>query len=157
MAKTSESFFNRTLHQKLAEAKNAVNQCVVQYLASATQNRQSAAASALESVDRIFQLLHPNDRPAWLTELHTNLRTATNNHADQNGVAAVQRIASDYFPQMQKHNWDIGLSDATPAFEFDAVFEKYRSEYRIPELFDELIKHLKDCLLYTSPSPRDRG
>ena len=39
----------------------------------------------------------------------------------------------------------------------DALGEKFGREQVIEVVRDEIIKLAQDCLLYTSPSPRDRG
>lgn len=146
MTKDSESFFSRTLEQKTAEARKFVDECIKQYLATNNNKRQTSAQAAFAAVDRIFQLLHAIDRPKWLTSLHRDLQFASNNSSDQNGIIAVQRIASELHPQLLHHQWDFGTSESTSGVDFDSIYEKYRSECRIPELFDELVKYLKEIV-----------
>ncbi len=93
-----------------------------------------------------MDMLHPSDRPAWLTDLQRDLKLATQNHNDQLGVTAVHRIASDHYPRMLAYSWKSSGSDNATGFDFDPVFEKYRNECRIPELFDELIGFLQQII-----------
>ena len=146
MTKDSESFFSRTLEQNTAEARKAVGECIKQYLAINNKRRQIAAQAAFAAVDRIFQLLHPNDRPEWLTLLHRDLKIADTNSGDQNGIDAVHRVASELYPQLLHHQWNFGTSESASGVKFDSIYEKYRSECRIPELFDELVKYLKEIV-----------
>ena len=146
MTEKSESFFNRTLEAKTSEARKAVDECIKQYLAASNSSRKPSADTAFAAVDLIVQMLHETDRPGWLVNIHRDLNTATNHSSDNNGVAALQRITSEHFPKMLRHKWKVIAADSTPGFDFDAVYQKYRSEYRIPELFDELVGHLKQIV-----------
>jgi len=146
VTKDSESFFSRTLDQKTDEARKAVDECIKQYLSHNPKKRDSAAQTAFAAVDRIFQLLHSNDHPAWLPLLHRDLNFAKNHSQDNNGVVAVLRIASELYPQLLNHQWNVGTSESASGFDFDAIYEKYRAECRISDLFDELIKNLKEIV-----------
>lgn len=142
MVSNSESFFQRTLDEKTREAREAVQNCVVAFLAASTNSRSTAATEAYESVGRIIEMLHQSDRPAWLTDLHSNLRVAVSNHGDANGIRSVQKIANSLQNSLNRHKWRLADMSAADGFDFDAVFNKYKNENRIPELFDEIINAL---------------
>ena len=143
MATPSETFFKRTLEQKTQEAREAVAQCIRQYLAPKPDNRQSSAKAAKDSVARIVEMLHQSDRPEWLPHLFDKLNIATQHTTDANGVEAVHVIASQLFPKLQQHQWHMGSEEDALGFDFDAVYERYRDDSRIPYLFYEIVKTLK--------------
>lgn len=100
MSKDSESFFRRTLEQKTAEARKAVDECIKQYLGVGKDKRQPSAQAVLAAVERPSLLLHPNDRPPWSTALLQELSVADRNSSDDNGIVAMQRIVSELYPQL---------------------------------------------------------
>lgn len=144
MATKSETFFKRTLDQKTTEAREAVANCIREYLAPKPTKRQSAAQTAFDAVNRIIEMLHDSDRPEWLPQLQSKLNIATKHHTDDNGVGAVHAIASQLFPTLQQHQWHIGSEEEALGFDFDAVYEHYRNESKLPELFDQIITCLKE-------------
>lgn len=146
MTSKSESFFKRTLDQKTDEARRAVTECIKQYLAPNNNKRQSAAQAAYDAVQRICEMLHESDRPSWLPELLQDLNFARNNISDEKGMIAVERIASQWNPQLRQQQWRVGTPESEIGFDFDAIYEKHRSECRIPELFDQIIKYLKEIV-----------
>lgn len=146
MATPSETFFKRTLDQKTQEARDAVAMCIRQYLAPKPDQRHSSAKAAFEAIGRIIEMLHQTDRPDWLLQLQSRLEVATHHHSDSNGIEAVHAIASHLYPQLQRHQWHIGSEEDALGFDFDAVYERFRNESRLPDLFDEIIKCLKDLV-----------
>lgn len=146
MTKTSELFFARTLEQKTAEARAAVAECISQFLSPKTTKRQPSAEAALAAVGRLLDMLHQTDHPAWLPRLHEDLVIANSHSGDQDSVRALHRITSELYPQLTRHEWNMGTPESASGFDFDAIYEKYRSECGIPELFDTLVKYLKEIV-----------
>jgi hypothetical protein len=139
MVSNSESFFQRTLDEKTTEAIAAVQECVTAFLAADPGGRQKNATSASDAVNRIVKMLHPQDRPYWLTQLLSSLELAKNHHNDYNGIEAMQKIASELQPALIRHKWKLADIESAEGFDFDAIYSKYKGENKIPELFDEII------------------
>lgn len=146
MAAKSETFFKRTLDQKTVESREAVAECIREFLSPTTKSRQDSAKKAYDAVDRVREMLHESDRPEWLGQLHSKLSVAYAHNGDANGVNAVHAIASTLFPSLQQHQWHIGDSEEAQGFDFDAVYNKYSDEARIPDLFDQIIQCLKEII-----------
>jgi hypothetical protein len=139
LVSTSETFFQRTLEQKTVEAREAVQQCVAAFLSHDPGRRQPTAVNAHSAVGRVVEMLHPNDRPNWLTNLYSSLEQAKTYSTDSNGVSAMQQIVNDFQVSLNKHKWKLADINTTGGFDFDGLFAKYKSENRIPELFDAII------------------
>jgi hypothetical protein len=139
LVSNSESFFQRTLDEKTAEARQAVQECVVAFLAQDGRGRQQSAISAYAAVKRIVDMLHPKDHPSWLTALLSSLAMAKDNFTDINGVNAMQKIANDLQPSLNRHKWKLADVESADGFDFDELYSKYKAENKIPELFDRII------------------
>jgi len=146
LASNSESFFQRTLDEKTKEAREAVLACVVSFLMPSVNERQSAAQKAIEAVGRVVDMLHVQDRPSWLDPLHHALKTAKSHHSEMHGIKHIQRIANEYQPALDNHKWRLRDTDAAEGFDFDSVYNKYKAENRIPELFDGIIGTLAEII-----------
>lgn len=146
MPSQSESFFQRTLDEKTKEARDAVQACLVSFLSHSSSGRQAAAQAAIDAVGRLVDMLHPQDRPAWLEPLHSALKIAHSHHAENIGILNIQRIANEYQGSLKQHTWQIAEVDSVTGFDFDAVYDKYKAENRIPQLFDEIISALNGII-----------
>lgn len=146
MVSNSEAFFQRTLDEKTKEAREAVQACIFAFLSASPNERQSVAQTAIDAVGRVVDMLHPQDRPPWLDPLHAALKTARSNHSDHVGIQNIQRVANEYQVALNKHKWRLPDVDATSGFDFDAVYDKYKNENRIPQLFDEIISALNEII-----------
>lgn len=89
-------------------------------------------------------MLHPGDRPQWLDRLHSALRAAHDNHESPHGIKHIHRVVSDYQRSLNTYQWNLVDVDATSGFDFDSVYNKYKAENRISELFDEIITALSE-------------
>ena len=145
MASNSESFFQRTLENKTKQAREAVQECVTAFLEPAPNKRQSAAGTACEAVGRIADMLHPDDRPPWLNQLHCALKVAHSNPNDGQGIQKIQLVANDLQYALNRHKWLVD-ANSIDGFDFDSLYNKYKAENRIPALFDEIISALNEII-----------
>ena len=142
----SEDVFNRSLNQKTVAARDAVHHCVLAYLSPTADKRESSAKSAFKAVSRLREMLDKSDYPGWLFPLMNNLTQARDNYGDSHGVTAVRDIASELLPQLEQHQWRLDDPESVSGFDFDSIYKKYQAECKIPELFDEIIKWLKEIV-----------
>lgn len=101
------------------------------------ESLQRANAAA----DNLISILHPSDRPSWLTTLRDQLSEAIQHSNNTNSVDPILTIAN-LKPQLDRHKWDMESLESHQAFDFDEIFERHRAESKIPELFEAVI----DCL-----------
>lgn len=146
MTQNSESAFNRTLEEKTKEARGALEKCLRQYISLGRNERQAALQATIKAVDVVFQLLLPSDRPEWLSALHNNLQLVEKQPNSHEGTNAMLRVMSELYPQLRNHQWRFSSSVPELGIDFDKIFEKYRAESQLPELFDELVRILEEVI-----------
>ncbi|WP_219079151.1 hypothetical protein [Vibrio parahaemolyticus] len=61
---------------------------------------------------------------------------------DRTNSYNVMKFIMENRVQITTHTWE--FDEKSDAFDFDSVFERYRSESKLPELFDEIVKILED-------------
>lgn len=120
----------------LIEALNRLLQVLVSEDAA---EKKSAAKIVLERGKTLRSLLPRTSVPRWLE--------AVNDHTDSyvRGVKPVHhylREAVAALAELEKHEWDLDATSDS-ALDFDAIFELYRNESRLPELFDKIVEILE--------------
>lgn len=100
------------------------------------------ARKALEEATALSSLLTDPDKPNWLQPLYQRLQTYSNNPSVEayNFLQAVIPLIEPIL----NHDW-FGSTHKT-ALDFDAIFEKYKKESRLDELFQEIIRILESIL-----------
>lgn len=146
MVSNSESFFYNALEIKTEHARQAVQLCVSTFLSQSPNNRKTAAQSALSIVGGIIEMLHPEDRPQWLNRLHHALSIIMNDPNNKEGLKNIQLIANELQKNLNEHKWRLADKNVGAGFDFDSLYNKYKAENRIPDLFDEIISALSKIL-----------
>jgi hypothetical protein len=85
-------------------------------------------------------VLAKSDTPSWLRDLTSGL----NNYVRESWTSAdfLQNFVS-FKTSLDNHQWVFDAA-SEKAFDFDAVYEHYKKESRLPELFDEVIRILQE-------------
>ena len=139
---TNESFhiFLRLIkekHQLLVAASDLLLRSLV---GEDPGNKKKVANAALRAANDLRGLLSKKDVPSWLNNA-INFLTAFIN--DQSSTFD---LLSNYIPTksaIESHNWTFQANDEA-AFDFDSIFEHFKKDSRLPELFDSIVKILED-------------
>ena len=134
-----DSVFIRTLRERYAAFRDAL----VELISRFAQGKQPEITEAAKKTLRLGELFRDNiavgDRPKWLDPLidaafKRSQGPAT--HLSQECLTAIIRyfhcLPSRFEPD----------DDSRTIYNFDAIYSRYRDEYRIPELFDQLVELL---------------
>lgn len=105
--------------------------------------KKQLAAAALESAKNLISFLTYADRPEWLKLL--DYRLTIYNRDIEGGSFDFLECATPLRAEMSTHNW-FADGNSPSGLNFDAIFEQYRKESRLPELFDEIIQILESIL-----------
>ncbi|TBU73323.1 hypothetical protein [Phytopseudomonas daroniae] len=106
------------------------------------QKKVDYAKKALEEAAALSSLLTAPDKPNWLQPLCQRLQIYNNNPSVEayNFLQAIIPLIEPI------HNHDWFGSTHKNALDFDAIFEKYKKESRLNELFQEIIRILESIL-----------
>lgn len=141
-----EQYFEQSLREKYAVAKKATNTCIQTFLTNQSEpNKKQRTEEAYSAVRSLHDLLPDKHRPTWLLQLHNHLNTVRQSPFGSSALPAATAIATQLFPQMLNHDWRFADTDQS-GFDFDQIFEAFREQNRIPELFDEIIGWLQQIV-----------
>lgn len=138
----------KLLLQKVKEAENAINSCVLQYLSFGTGKRQQSVARAYDAVTQVSNLIHSDENPGWLRAILVELKRAVAEKDNNGGAEAIQRVATVHYPQMIKHDWNASYVDSerVGGIDIDLIYSNCRTELGIQEQFEEIIECLREIV-----------
>lgn len=124
-------------HQALITALDALLHSLVD---NNPESKKIHADRLYKAADDIKSLVAEHDCPSWLTSLQAGISNYMNNQWND---FHLMNHNMELSKTVRNHRWDISVS-AEAAVDFDSIFERYKSESRLGELFDEIIKILED-------------
>ncbi len=90
--------FLRTLEEKTAVLREVVDKFLNAFLAAGGA-RAPAAQEAQHATNRLFDMLHPADRPDWLVQMRNDLAVVASNPDHANAIKGAQRVATELYTQ----------------------------------------------------------
>lgn len=138
--KTYEAFL-RSLEERFVRFKKDIEALLLALVGLDAVKKAVTCATALHSAQELKGSVSSSDVPPWLNAVigaldqHGKKLQIEGNCYHLNKALAIQYLL------IRDHKWS--FADASEkGFSFDKLFEQYRGESRIPELFDELIAQL---------------
>ena len=104
------------------------------------QNKIAKAEDALKKARDLQSAISKEDSPSWLPGLIQALHHYVTKAWKQPQV--INHLI-DNIANIKQHKWTFENAEEK-AFDFDSIYEHYKSESRIPELFDEIIQILEE-------------
>ena len=134
----SYQVFMRFVHERHNELVKSLEVLVEALVTPNSEQDKKAEISFNKSKD-LESATSEKDRPDWISEVTLSLQRFLN------GVWNSRQLIKylvDNMAIVKNHKWEFG-DPKEDAFDFDAIFEHYRSESRLPELFEEIVKILE--------------
>jgi hypothetical protein len=130
----------RFVTEKHKEVILSLDQLVQALVGENAPNKVAKAEDALKKARDLQSAISKQDSPAWLPSLvqglhHYVIKAWNQQHLINHLIDNVANI--------KQHKWAFENAEEK-AFDFDSIYEHYKSESRIPELFDEIIKILEE-------------
>jgi len=94
----------------------------------------------LNRIKELKDVLAQNDIPDWLSPLQSELQYFI---SGSRKTPTLMNHLIRHSAQIRSHQWSFEESSSN-AFDFDSIFDHYKSKSRLPELFDEIVKILED-------------
>jgi hypothetical protein len=142
--KTSSEVFKQLLIAKHKEIKARYNELLKAIIESDFDLKIDKCSSLQTTVRFLFDMITESDRPQWLTQLDTLISNYIPYYKNENHGFNFLNALIDLKSQLFSFNWD--TFDSTQVYDFDKMFEKYRSENRIDELFERITETLQQIV-----------
>jgi hypothetical protein len=130
----------RFVTEKHKEVVLSLDQLVKALVGENAQNKVAKAEDALKKARDLQSAISKQDSPAWLPSLVQGLHHYVTKSWNQQHL--INHLI-DNVANIKQHEWAF-VNAEEKAFDFDSIYEHYKSESRIPELFDEIINILEE-------------
>ncbi len=136
----TQAFILRLVRQKHGELRQATAS-LLKEMAGDNMDRKKALASQVQrQAQDLRNVLSDKDVPPWLSTAIAYLPTFADGRMSPPDFLD-SLIA--WKPQCDNHRWVFEEEDES-AFDFDAIYERFKGESRLPELFDQVVRTLEE-------------
>ena len=136
----SVEFHMRFVTQKHNELKGSLKQLVNILVSENLEEKKTQAKKSLDMSNDLRAAISDQDCPSWLNSLIDALKQFIGGRSNQNGL--ITHLITN-LSQINNHKWAFD-AQAEKSFDFDSIFEHYKAQSRIPELFDKIIEILEE-------------
>lgn len=133
-------FYLRFVNQKHRELTSSIKELVSVLVSENLEPKKLKAKVALRKAQELKSAIPDQDIPDWLLPTIQALSKFSNG---SNTPQTLIGFIIDNEVSIKNHKW-VQNNSSEQAFNFDSIFEHYKSESRLPELFDEIIRILED-------------
>lgn len=145
-AESSDGPFKRFIIEKHTRVQQLLEQLLVQFIFDAKVEKVNAANQLLGALATLRNNLASKDVPSWLGQLEkslTHFKDSPDTLEFRTGL--LERLTACR-PLIASHQWNFSEGADPSVIDFDSISKDAKSESRIPEIFDSLIKLLQECL-----------
>jgi len=135
---TSLDFYLRFVGERHGELVRRIDAMLGALVTNDTDEKERSVGFAFQAANDLVGAIASSDRPDWLVQLQSYLNRPGNSYSYE----AILKQLIPLLEPMKKHQWH-APAESNLAFNFDAIFERYRNQSRIPELFDHVIEVLE--------------
>jgi len=130
----------RFVTEKHQELIKALDELVKALVSENLNDKKACAQISLQKANDLKSAVSTKDCPNWLPGLIQGLDYFKGGQWKQSNL--IDQIIKN-ISIIKGHAW-VFENQAKVAFNFDSIFEHYKSESRLPELFDEIIRILEE-------------
>ncbi|MFO0976422.1 MAG: hypothetical protein U0996_08490 [Planctomycetaceae bacterium] len=148
MSETTDpaAVFLSSLTEKTSLVKESMNEVFEAFCADHGQARLPALSTFITRVETLRDHLPTGHVPHWVQDALTQARRAAerlrSNHDPRSEMAHILRGLA---PQILNQEWSF-MTKSPAGFDFDSVYERFRTEYGLAPLFDHLIAAVEALL-----------
>ncbi len=136
----SVQFHQRFVTEKHNELISSLNLLVNVLVSENIEKKKTVSEATLKKALALKASMSKKDSPPWLVPLIKGLEALLDNKWQQ---ADLMNSLIKNLEPIRNHKWVFDDPDKKD-FDFDAIFEHYKSQSRLSELFDEIIKILEE-------------
>lgn len=131
--------FLKLLNERHNELKSKAAHLIKALGSEDLGTKKKAAQETLSAAENLKLVIPSTDVPNWL---HSIIHYISGQLGPNWRSSVLLQSLIPTLPSLNEHTWNIN-DNKSSAIDFDGVFELYRKESRLPELFSEIVKILE--------------
>ena len=140
----SFDYFLRFLNERLDIFKRSLEDLKETLVKNNADQKIVACENTLSTLVSLKEAMSTADRPPWIGQIEKAIKQFIERHqhyTDAGRTFINALIACS--PHITNQKWDFSESSDNKPVDFDAYFQRFYDESRLPELFDVLVSHLQ--------------
>ncbi|MCG7539214.1 hypothetical protein [Pseudoalteromonas sp. OF7H-1] len=143
----SVNFFMRVVKERHKDLITNIDKLYISLVSENKEEKVTANEVALDSANTLSSFLSESDTPHWLIDLKSRLNWYVANHAKHNnGNKVLIDKLIELNHQIHNHKWTLDHEPTNDSYNFDEIYERFKSASKLPELFDILIDTLEKMI-----------
>jgi hypothetical protein len=130
----------RFVTEKHQELIKTLDELVVALVGENIEGKKNKGSLALTKANDLKASISKQDSPQWLPSLIQGLQYFQGTTWKQTHL--IDHLIKNII-QIKNHKW-VFENPTETAFDFDSIFEHYKSESRLPELFNDIVRILEE-------------
>ncbi|CAJ1817750.1 hypothetical protein PEKONANI_01657 [Aeromonas jandaei] len=144
----SFDFFFRFLKERHEELKNDFTELKKALVLEDKAAKLNACKKTYSSADNLSKSLSSKDQPGWLSDLISGCKWyITNNGLSQINHELYDKYLVKHQSAVMYHTWDYLRNSSKENYSFDEIYERFKKDSKLQELFDALISTLEKIIL----------
>lgn len=146
--KSNESLkvFLRFVEEKHNEVKRDTGNLFTQLVNENKASKISACTKYLESAENLSRSLAETDKPKWLLQIIHWCQWYLKNKDSQNANNVLFEKLSPITNDIKNHEWSFENQTDNIEFNFDHIYERFKEDSKLPDLFESLIDTLNKMI-----------
>lgn len=136
----SVNFHMRFVTEKHQELIKSLDELVKYLVGEKVEAKKEKANFSFQKANDLKSSISQQDCPPWLPQLLQGLSYFASNQWKPTDL--INHLIKNIEP-IRSHKW-VFDNPSEVAFDFDSIYEHYKSQSRLPELFEEIIRILED-------------
>ncbi|WP_447555585.1 hypothetical protein [Vreelandella sp. EE22] len=136
----SVQFHMRFVTEKHQELIKSLDELVNNLVGEKLESKKTKAKVSLQKANDLKASISQQDCPSWLPSLIQGLGNFVSGQWNQSHL--ISHLIKNI--ELIRGNKWVFDNPSESAFDFDSIFEHYKSQSRLPELFEEIIKILEE-------------
>ncbi len=130
--------YSRTLRNRTDALRKAYEDFIKRMVACGTyQKKLDAASEVLKAINDISDILDPQDRPQWLSEIRPPFETIVANPGSEGVLIDSAHAITSLFRPVIDHRWNFD-SPVENVIDFDEIYRRHLTDSKIPDLFERI-------------------
>jgi len=146
MNKESYNLFVRAVEEKHRECISSFNELMKEFSSFNQKGVEKANEDLHKKVQDLKLILAKADYPNWLERIGSGTKYYINNSTINNSSHELLNILTSQKTDLNSHKWNFYSADSDYVYSFEGIYNKYRAENELGELFDKLTNELESII-----------
>lgn len=136
----------RLVQEKHTAVKNSFADLFAKLTSENKQEKIKSAQVLYDDSKILLSILSKQDQPAWLIAIKDQTARFISHPNNSNANQVLLNVLINHSKALKNHKWIFTEGSNGFSYNFDEIYERFKSESRLPDLFDTMISTLEKMI-----------